>query len=51
MTKVITANVVNGIANVALPKLPSGSWSVSIAYQGDSNYAASTVSVASVKVK
>lgn len=50
-TKVITANVVNGIANVALPKLPSGSWSVSIAYQGDSNYAASTVSVASLKVK
>ena len=43
VTKVINAPVANGVANVALPKLESGAWTVSYQYLGDTTFAAGSV--------
>lgn len=50
-TKTLNASVVNGVATLVLPKLASGSRTISVAYQGDSNYSARTVTASSLKVK
>lgn len=43
VTKVVTAKVSNGVANVVLPKLVSGTWTVSYQYLGDATFAAGSV--------
>lgn len=43
VTKVVTAKVTNGVANVVLPKLVSGTWTVSYQYLGDATFAAGSV--------
>jgi hypothetical protein len=40
VTKVIKAAVANGVANVVLPKLEIGAWTVSYQYLGDATFAA-----------
>ncbi|MEN9993338.1 MAG: hypothetical protein RLY83_908 [Actinomycetota bacterium] len=43
--KSINANVSNGAATVALPKLTTGSWVVAVTYLGDANFAGATPAV------
>lgn len=40
--KTVSANVANGAATVALPKLTTGSWTVALTYAGDANFSAAT---------
>ncbi|MGC4174447.1 Ig-like domain-containing protein [Demequina sp.] len=47
-TKTATGTVTAGTATIALPKLPAGTWTASVAYAGDANYAAKTVAGGSV---
>ena len=44
----VTGTLSGGAVNVALPALAAGTWTASIAYAGDANYAAGTVAGASV---
>lgn len=50
-TKVVDGTLSAGVATIALPKLPAGTWTASVAYAGDGNYNAKTVTGASVVSK
>ena len=50
-TKTITVTIVNGAATVKLPKLTPGKWTLTVAYQGDGSYVATTSKGYKIKVK
>ncbi|WP_134741380.1 Ig-like domain-containing protein [Nocardioides sp. 503] len=50
-TKRVTVNVVAGKATVKLPKLPAGTWTVTVTYQGSAYYLASTSKVVKIRSK
>ena len=46
----VTGTLASGIVTVTVPKLVKGTWTVSVAYAGDANYAAKTAAGASINV-
>lgn len=49
-SKSVTVTLSAGKAKVALPKVPRGTWSVTVTYGGDVRYTATSTKVSSVKV-
>ena len=50
LKKTVTGTVKAGVVSIAVPKLAKGTWTASVAYAGDANYAAKTATGASIKV-
>ena len=48
--KTVTGTLKSGVVTISVPKLAKGTWTASVAYAGDANYAAKTAAGASIKV-